>query len=97
MGISILLKFFDGFFSAKRYNTRAKSAFNAPLLGSILIDKTVCLNAPEPSVMTCGALRAGNERRKANDSCDVSGLFGSVCPHGIPWKFYGKIIIYIYH
>ena len=38
----------------------------------------------------CIKLRAGDNQTKRNDLCDVSGIFGAVCPHSIPYMFFGK-------
>ena len=75
-------KFGDGYFSAKRYNSIAVEKINEPLFQSAFI-----LSSPDSSdVLTitcndsCSTFRSGDNQRKANHHCDISGLFGSVCP-----------------
>jgi hypothetical protein len=82
----------DGYFSAKRYSTVAKSDVSSSLFGSIFISPL-----PDERFVTvrdgvagCGnQFRSGTSHIKSHQFCDVSGIFGTVCPHMVPWKFIG--------
>ena len=81
----------DGNFSQKRYSNSGNH-IHAPFFGNIYLegisDDKDDNTAP---VEGCPNTRSGDVRKKADPRCDITGIFGSVCPHGVPFKFFGKM------
>ena len=86
-----LFEMVDGYFSAKRFNGISEFQINEPLYRDTFFLK----NPHSDDVLVdsrragCPNFRAGDNVTKSNDRCDISGIFGGVCPHGCPWLFYG--------
>ena len=83
----IIFLFMDGNFSAKRYKRTTvegeklfRSYISTPLQddGDDIKDQ----------VGSCCANHLAGKDRTGDERCDINGLFGSVCPHGIPFVFY---------
>ncbi len=83
----LLFLFADGNFSAKHYNrtnTEGEKLFanyfiDIPNEESDLMDIR--------SVGECCANHIAGKDRTGDARCDINGIFGSVCPHGIPFTF----------
>ena len=79
--------------SAKRYIGRTEKinpSLFADTYFSTRINPTDVLKVSNITNNKCVKLRAGDNSTKRNDLCDVSGIFGAVCPHSIPYMFFGK-------
>ena len=84
--------FVDGF-SGGRHYARPSLARNN-LLGQIYFKQAEAATSVDEKNRTsktgcCDNHLAGNHR-DGDQRCDINGIFGSSCPHGFPYYFFGK-------
>ena len=73
----------DGCFSFKHYDGHA-TEIGAPILSKSVFFDAPNLNNPQNAQFgACNEFRSGDIRRKQNEYCDISGIFGGVCVHGL--------------
>lgn len=73
----------DGAFSFKHYDGHA-TEIAAPILSRSVFFDAPDLNTPQNAPNdNCNEFRSGDIRRKQNEYCDISGIFGGICVHGI--------------
>ena len=75
----------DGCFSMKRVKNHAQS-IDEPLLKDLYFLKIEKHNPIEANTEECNDFRSGDVRKKAADYCDVTGVFGVICKHGVIYR-----------
>ena len=73
----------DGCFSLKRFSGQS-GTINSPILRDLYFNSTTeSVDNSESVPDTCSDFRSGDSRKKVSSYCDISGIFGTVCKHGL--------------
>ena len=84
--------FVDGFSGARHY-ANSRSLDRKSLLGDLYFKQPENATLVDESTRKlvsgcCKNHLAGNDR-EGDQRCDINGIFGSSCPHGFPYFFFG--------
>jgi len=79
----LFFKTMDGCFAFKHYDGHLTSKCSPILGNSVFFDPLSFNNPISSSLDNCNEFRSGDIRRKQNEFCDISGVFGGICVHGM--------------